>query len=128
MKNFTVGLIAIVMAIVAISMPQPVYAVCGEGTNTPKDQVLVGAGQTGADCKGLQVNNTIDAAVRILSTIVGVAAVIMIIISGLKYVTSGGDSGKTASAKSTLIYSLIGLAIAALAPVLVGLVFDVAGT
>lgn len=54
----------------------------------------------------------------ILSYLVGIAAVIMIIVGGLRYVTSGGDSNKVASAKSTIVYALIGLAIAALAYVL----------
>lgn len=124
MKRFVMSIVAVLMMGLAVSVPQPAYAVCGEGTNTPQDQVLIGAGQTGADCEGLQVENTVDAAVRILSLVVGVAATIMIIISGLKYVTSGGDSGKAASAKTTLIYALVGLVIAALAQIIVAFVLN----
>jgi hypothetical protein len=57
--------------------------------------------------------------VQVLSFVVGAAAVIMIVVAGLKYVTSGGDSAKVGSAKSTLVYALIGLAIAVLAHLLV---------
>lgn len=47
----------------------------------------------------------------IIATIAGVAAVIVIVISGFQFMTSGGDSQKAASARSTLIGAAIGLAI-----------------
>ncbi len=75
----------------------------------------------GQDCtsKGSGVTNVIKAAVTILSIIAGAAAIIMIIVGGLKYITSGGDSNAVSSAKSTLIYALIGVAVAAIAQFLV---------
>ena len=39
----------------------------------------------------------------------------MVIVSGFKYITSGGDPGAVSSAKRTLIYALVGLAVAVLA-------------
>jgi hypothetical protein len=62
--------------------------------------------------------------VNILSIIIGAAAIIMIMVSGFKYITSGGDSSKIGSAKSSLIYALIGIAIAGLAQILVQFVLD----
>ena len=41
----------------------------------------------------------------------GILAVIMVIIGGLNYVTSSGDSGKTAKAKNTILYAVIGLVV-----------------
>lgn len=41
--------------------------------------------------------------------IVGIIAVIMIIIGGVKYATSQGDSTKVKSAKDTILYAIIGL-------------------
>jgi uncharacterized membrane protein YuzA (DUF378 family) len=93
-------------------------AACGSATSS-KGQVLQGIGQTGNDCSGSGVTDVISVAVTILSIVVGIAAVIMIMVSGLKYITSGGDSNKVSSAKSTLIYALIGIAVAALAQLLV---------
>jgi hypothetical protein len=49
----------------------------------------------------------------------GVIAVFMLIISGLRYVNSGGDPAKTASAKNGIIYASIGVAVAAVARVIV---------
>ena len=49
----------------------------------------------------------------------GIAPIIMIFVAGFKYMTSGGDANKVGSAKTTLIYAIIGLALAALAQLLV---------
>ena len=61
------------------------------------------------------VRGVVDAALNILSIIIGIAGVIMVMLGGFKYITSGGDTGKTASAQNTIIWALVGLAIAALA-------------
>jgi uncharacterized membrane protein len=62
--------------------------------------------------------------VNIFSVIVGVAAVVMIIFGGFRYITSGGDSGRVGNAKNTLIYAIIGLIIVALAQAIVHFVLD----
>jgi len=54
----------------------------------------------------------------IISTLlvaVGIIAVIMIIVGGLRYILSNGDSSKIKSAKDTVLYSVIGLVVAMLA-------------
>ena len=43
--------------------------------------------------------------------IVGIIAVIMLIIGGIRYVVSGGDSKKVTDAKNTVLYAIIGLVI-----------------
>lgn len=72
-------------------------------------------GQTAA----ANVSTLLKRIINIFSIIVGVIAVIMIIIGGLKYITSGGDSGNVSSAKNTIIYALVGLVIVALAQFIV---------
>jgi NAD/NADP transhydrogenase beta subunit len=42
----------------------------------------------------------------------GVISVFMIIISGLRYITSGGDATKTATARKGIMYAAIGVAVA----------------
>ena len=56
--------------------------------------------------------------------IVGVLAVAMIIFSGISYVTSAGDKAKTTKAKNTLIYSIVGLAVAISAYAIVNFVLS----
>ncbi len=64
-----------------------------------------------------QVTNTI-------LYIVGIVAVIMLIIGGIRYVTSGGDSKKVTDAKNTVLYAIIGLVIAFLAFAIVNFVIS----
>ena len=64
-----------------------------------------------------QVTNTI-------LYIVGIIAVIMLIIGGIRYVTSGGDSKKVTDAKNTVLYAIIGLVIAFLAFAIVNFVIS----
>jgi hypothetical protein len=121
MKKIIAALSVLIFTLLTPYFMQPAFADCPDPTKpgTSKDQVLIGTAATGGDCDGSGVNNILSTVVSILSIVVGVAAIIMIIASGLKYVTSGGDSGKVASAKNTLIYALIGIAVAALAQFLV---------
>lgn len=66
----------------------------------------------------------VQSAVNILLWVVGILAVVMIIWSGLRYIWSNGDSSKIASAKNTLIYSIVGLVVAILAYAIVNFVYN----
>jgi len=70
------------------------------------------------------LNDTIASVINLLSVLVGLAAVIMIIIGGFRYITSAGDSTKVTSAKNTIIYAIIGLIIVALAQLIVHFVLN----
>lgn len=76
----------------------------------------------GTDANDL--TNLIKNVVNVLLFIVGVAAVIMIIIGGLRYVTSSGDQSQVTAAKNTILYSVVGLVVAALAYAIVNFVVD----
>src|SRR6218665_1995225 len=65
--------------------------------------------------KSQDANDIIGNVVNILIYITGALAVIMIVVAGLFYVTSAGDSGKVARAKNTMMYAIIGLVVAFLA-------------
>lgn len=71
-----------------------------------------------------KINDIIAVVINIFSLVVGVIAVIMIIIGGLKYITSGGDSGNVTSAKNTILYAIVGLVIVALAQFIVRFVLS----
>lgn len=107
----------------AILVPAIAYA-------APKDDICegIGAASGSSGCTdpagSPSVNDTIALVVNILSFIVGIAAVIMIIIGGLKYITSSGDSGNITSAKNTILYAIVGLVIVAIAQVIVRFVVN----
>lgn len=54
-----------------------------------------------------------------LSSIAGVIAIVVILISGFRYMTAAGDSQKATSARKTLIGAIIGLVIIALAQTII---------
>jgi len=62
--------------------------------------------------------------VNLFSIVVGAVAILMIIVGGFRYITSGGDSNRVGGAKNTLIYAIIGLVIVALAQVIVHFVLN----
>lgn len=90
---------------------------------SPKQSVCKGVELSGSGCDPqpgeTSVKEAVGAVINILSIIVGLAAVIMIIVSGLKFIISSGDSTAIASARNGLLYAVIGLIVAALAQVLV---------
>lgn len=59
---------------------------------------------------------------NVILYIVGIIAVIMLIIGGIKYVVSGGDAKKVTDAKNTVLYAIIGLVICFLAFAIVNFV------
>lgn len=52
---------------------------------------------------------------NILLFIVGAISVIMIVIGGLRYVISGGNTTNVTAAKNTILYAIVGLVISMLA-------------
>jgi len=63
-------------------------------------------------------------AVNVLLFVVGVLSVIMIIIGGLRYVISGGNTAAVSAAKNTVLYAIVGVVIAFLAYAIVNFVLD----
>ena len=80
-------------------------------------QLESGSGCSTADAT--KADGLIKRIVNILTVIVGIIAVIMIIVGGLRFVTSGGDANAVSSARKTIIYVVVGLLVVALAQVVV---------
>lgn len=80
----------------------------------------------GSSAAESSVNKLIQTVVNILSIVVGVVAVIMLIVSGFRFITGGSDTNSVAAARRTLIYALVGLVIVALAQFMVRAVLTTA--
>ena len=65
-----------------------------------------------------KANTFIQNVISTLLFIVAAICVIVIIIGGIRYATSGGDSGQVKSAKDTILYAVIGLVVALMAYVI----------
>ena len=59
---------------------------------------------------------------QIVFAIAGALALLMIVVSGLRYILSGGDPNRISKAKDGIIYALIGLLIALTAEAIVSFV------
>lgn len=59
---------------------------------------------------------------NVLLFIIGAVSVIMIIIGGLRYILSGGDSSNVSAAKNTILYAIVGIIVALLAYAIVNFV------
>lgn len=97
------------------SLSGSVSAQVSKGIDTATTSEMQGKSIDGKD--GL-----IKTVVNILLWAVGILSVIMIIFSGLRYITSAGDASKTKSAQSTLTYSVVGLIVAIMAYAIVNMV------
>ena len=60
--------------------------------------------------------------INIMLWVIGIISVIMIIIGGIRYATSNGDSNAVTGAKNTIMYAVIGLVIAIFAYAIVNFV------
>ena len=59
---------------------------------------------------------------NVLLFIIGAVSVVMLIIGGIRYTVSQGDSSAVTSAKNTILYSIVGLVVAILADAAVNFV------
>lgn len=116
-------LIAALSIGLAVITPLALPVMVSAQSNVPS--ICEGVKATGSPCEPVETEPRdrlaaiLKTIIDIFSMIVGFVAVLMIIVGGFKYVTSGGDSGNISSAKNTIIYALVGLAIVALSQFIV---------
>lgn len=124
-KKLFLSLTLLMSILGGTTLYSPVYA--QSTTDSAKQQVCTGVnGQAGGTCGtgGVDLSVVIKAVLNILSVVAGVAAVVMVIIAGLRYITSSGDAQAVGGAKKTLIYAIVGLVVVALAQVIVHFVLS----
>lgn len=119
MKSITPKIIAtLIVSVLGLSLfsfTPVVHAaddICSKNPNEVPEAVYKAAG-----CDGNQneLPNTITSIINSIIAVTGLIAVIFVLIGGINYITSAGDSGKLEKAKKTILYACIGLAICALA-------------
>ena len=111
-QNAVVGLVISIVSTVAVSF------IAGRLVNNST-----------ATINGQQINVPVDSAdnillhgLDILYFVVGMVAVITIIIAGIQYAVSNGDSGKVKTAKDAILYAVVGIIVIMLAFTITGFV------
>ncbi|MEX0749021.1 MAG: hypothetical protein WD467_02010 [Candidatus Saccharimonadales bacterium] len=75
-----------------------------------------------AECESADQNavlGIIDTITDLLLWVMGIGAVVVIIVAGFIYTTSGGSPDRTKRAREAIIYSLVGVVVAAAAKIIV---------
>jgi hypothetical protein len=101
-----------------------VFSNCGSGSAAGTPDVCNQVAAQQKDQNTDPIITIIKTTIDVISTIVGAASVITIIVSGIRYVTSGGSSDATASARKGLAYALIGILVTVLAQVFVAYILN----
>jgi hypothetical protein len=123
MKKIIITVVAIISMLNIVGLGQAAYA------SSSSSIVCSGVSQingTGCDSgsSGSSIDTILVFILRFISAIAGFVAVIMIIVGGLRYITSGGNSEKINQAKNTILYVVIGLVVVVLAQVIVKFVLN----
>ena len=110
-------------ALLLIGVGGAVLAAPGASADSPKSVVCStlggGNGCNGTPANSIDLKNVVAAVVNILSLTIGIVAVIVIMIAGLRMITASGDSSGIATARTSVIYALVGLVVAAMAQIIV---------
>jgi hypothetical protein len=69
-------------------------------------------------------DNTVKILLSDTFILIGALAFLMVVVSGLRYILARGSPERVTSAKNSLMYSLIGVIIAALAATIVNIVIN----
>jgi len=119
MKKIKLFVAAAVMSLgLGVATLQPVGAI----------NVFKNCNNSEAICKEAHNKNALGGYIKkiinILLQVLGIISVIVIIVGGIRYATSGGDSKQTAAAKDTILYAVVGLVVAILAYAIVNFVLS----
>jgi|SRR5665648_5174 len=109
------------LGVSALAPVATTYAACEDGSLS----ITNGAGCSKGDEQSSDLFG--DAGVfrtitNVLLFIIGAVSVIMLIIGGLRYTISGGESGAVSGAKNTILYAVVGIIVAILAYAIVNFV------
>jgi hypothetical protein len=117
MNKFRIVMTSLVLMLSLVGAPllasTPTLAACAAGSK-PKDCISAGSNTTTA-AGTPKLTDNIKTITNILLFLIGVISVIAIVIGGIRYTTSGGDSSAVNSAKDTILYAVVGIVVAILA-------------
>ncbi len=122
MKKLTTLFVSLLIAFTVLTpLAVSAHSYVGATSTESACDTLKGINPDSEGCGASQggVNNIIKVALNLLSFIAAVIAVIMVFVSGFKYMTAQGDAAQISSAKKSLVYALVGLVVVASAQFIV---------
>jgi hypothetical protein len=113
MKKYLVAAFIAVMGVISVSPTPTAHAIdlFGKCSTANKE----GCAVVKENNLNYQGKNSVWTIIQFVLGILGAISVLMIVIGGIKFATSAGDSAGVSSAKNTILYAVIGLVVAMLA-------------
>lgn len=115
----------LIIFLLTVTFAVPLLAVSGSASAVDIFQQCQGSAKNTDVCQdvGTQANNNsnnpiiriLKAALEIVSWVAGIAAIILILISGMKFITAGGGAEGAKSAKGHLTNAIIGIVVLVIA-------------
>lgn len=115
--------VVLVSALMSLGAPARAFNIVGPVCQNGGGSSTVCQDQNNGETNPLTgPNGIILKAAYITAAVAGLAAVIILILAGLSYISSDGDPAKTKAAKSAIISTIVGVIIILLADSIIGLV------
>lgn len=119
-KKTLQSLLIVPVIALGVSAAVPVLVPVSVGAQTAPSDLNLKSGAASAQGTGQQSDlfgpsGIFKTITNVLLFIIGAISVIMLIIGGIRYVVSGGDSSAITSAKNTILYAIVGIVVAVLA-------------
>lgn len=128
MKKVVLSAIAAVLMVLGLSgvaTMSPAYAAnptCANGQPSSSPDMSGCPEWNGSQLSKGDLMSTLQVVINVIIGVIGFVAVVMIIMGGISFATSQGDSSKVAKARNTILYGVIGLIVALLAYAIVNFV------
>lgn len=105
-KTVLNAVIGLIIALGAIAITNYVFGIFDGASGN----ATIGGSETGI--QSMSSEQLLGNILKIVFFVLGILSVVVIVVSGMMYVTSSGDSGRVSKAKSMLTYSIVGLIVA----------------
>ena len=117
----------IISAAISLLSPTPILALDNNNCDPSLPEEVLAASGCSSSSTRAEEDDLPNLIINIINAVIlvsGLIAVVFIIVGGIQFMTSAGDSVKTKKAKSTILYAVVGLIICALAYAIVNFVID----
>ncbi|MES2630736.1 MAG: hypothetical protein V4611_02155 [Patescibacteria group bacterium] len=119
MKKIRTFIAAFILIVMSAFVLAPVATVGAQAIDKVCSDTGSSTGVCAADRKNDSADDLVKTIVNTLLFVVGALSVVMIIVGGVFYTTSAGDSSNVTKAKNTILYAVVGLVVSFLAYALV---------
>ena len=128
MRSYFLKISIVVVSLLGFMSLSPVTVLADCDATTTAGAIACGsdesAGVPSSSNPTDSLDSTISDILNVLSVAIGIIAVVMLMIGGFRYITSGGVAERVATAKKTILYAMVGIAVVALSQTIAKFVLD----